>query len=181
MDAILSSFCFLNSDLENINIGAFHRMPPACFESSINEFVPEYSSLFLCDSFYVDAASVKRISENPYFAKHRMVLDALEMSGRLKIKDFTAVVSPYQEVIDTSIEHDMQNLDEWVGPFSELVSIWERYKEQVELHVKMKDYKYYCSREYDRFFNADKLLSFRDRPTERNIFDAMIGDGMYIV
>jgi hypothetical protein len=108
-----------------------------------------------------------------------MVLDALEMSGRLKIKDFTAVVSPYQEVIHASIQHDMQNLDEWVGPFSELVSIWERYKEQVKLHMKMKDYHYYYDDEYDRFFNADKLISLRDRPIERNIFDAMVSSGMY--
>jgi hypothetical protein len=151
-------------------------MPPVSFETSMNEFVPEYSSLFLCDSFYVDAASVERISDNPFFEKHRMVLDALRMSGRLKIEDFAAVVSPYEKVINVSVKHDMQNLDEWVGPFSELVSVWERYTKQVKRYREMKDSDFPLYR-FDDFewFGLGPPMS---RPPEKVMLDWLM-TGMY--
>jgi hypothetical protein len=127
MEAILSSFCF-SSKNKRFCGEYFHRMPPVSFERGVSHFCPDYSSIFLCDSFYVDELSLVEIRKDANFKEHSLFLDALESSGRLKIIDFESIVAPYDGMIKSSVHHDMRDITAWLAPFTEAVGLWSQFQ-----------------------------------------------------
>ena len=130
MDAILSSFCFTDAfDSNPDRQFYFHRLPPICFRTW-DRFVPDYTALFLFDSFYVDALAVERIKNDPHLAAHADMLSALNSSGRLKVIDFKERISPYCVTIHDHSVHQADRLEEWKPIFAEVVVVWKKYRDR---------------------------------------------------
>ncbi|EMI44542.1 hypothetical protein [Rhodopirellula sp. SWK7] len=129
MDAILSSFCFTKEALAGDN-NYFHRLPPVCFKTW-NQFVPDYSVLFLCDRFYADAHAIERIEREPLFKKHKEMLGALKSCGRLEVRDFKSEVAPYASAIHAHVETRTRNLNDWSATFEQVVGKWDGFYDRV--------------------------------------------------
>ena len=140
MEAILTSFCFSTSRKE-YQKQYFYRMPPVCFRSSGHEFVPDYSVFFLCDAFYLDEPAVERIRGNHYFKQHSILIEALEETGRLKLKNFEEVITPYRDIIESSVNYDLRDITLWREPFENVVNLWNEFYEVASAHVGFRDFE----------------------------------------
>src|SRR4051812_13560509 len=131
MDAILSSFCFSTSS-EQLKAQYSYRMPPVCLSTGGTHFVPEYTTLLLFDSFYVAGPSLERVRENPYFRKHRELVEVLDSAGRLKRIDFEETIRPYRDMIRESVDYDVSTIANWTEPFEEAVAMWNEFERIVQ-------------------------------------------------
>jgi hypothetical protein len=144
MDAVLASFCFDGWKLDTHpynDLGWCQSMPPVSFRTLGASFVPDYSIFFLCDTFYVDEATIDKVARDDLFAEHDLLFKALRATGRLRVVDYAQIVQPYKSLITSSIKHDLAHLEEWCKPFLELTRIWNSFKFTAEVELDFQKHK----------------------------------------
>ena len=96
----------------------FYRMPAISMSQLGPRFVPDYPVLLLFDEFVVDAETAKRVRDadtRSWYKDMADVLDSLDSSGRLIVKDFDEIVGPHMETIKESVDYDLRNMQEWAN------------------------------------------------------------------
>ncbi len=124
----------------------FHQMPPVPFHlhERSNTFMPDYDLLLLCDTLLMDESSYYTLIERPAtaYAAVAKTLKMLKTDGRVELRDFVAVLRPYNSLLERMVRTDLNHLDQWVDPLRESLSLWGRFSTKaLELIAQKKDRK----------------------------------------
>ncbi|MGS2719346.1 hypothetical protein [Paraglaciecola aestuariivivens] len=186
MDLILSSFCFQNSTVGLSGARFYERLPPVCFNTG-KGFIPDYSSLFMADTFIIDESTYRRITHDAHFQLYSDVLSALKDSGRLKVRSFKDEISSYSGRIDSEVEKELLRVEQWYEPFRKLLNIWNEFQEKLRIEYswfpdELKDLKVGTAQFWD-FIESDEFWAFKEKlPHEREfLYDLteILEGGMY--
>jgi hypothetical protein len=186
MKLILSSFCFQDSEPGLNGARFYERLPPVCFSTG-KEFIPDYASLFMADTFIIDESSYRRIKSDGHFKSYSDVLDALKDTQRLEIRSYQDEISDYTHRINTQVEKEINRIHEWHIAFSELYEIWCDFSNRLKVEYKWSTNELegidVSSEDFWDFIESDEYSTFWDKlPHERRFlydFDEILNGGMY--
>lgn len=118
---------------EQDNPDVFYRMPPVSMSQFSQEFLPDYSALLLADEIIVDAKSYERLLKGSHrsYGTVAILLKMLRDEGFVRLEDFDAIVESNRPLLERMLERDLKELDSWVVPLKESVSVWRGFFDEL--------------------------------------------------
>ncbi len=118
----------------------FRLLPPLNIRSSINEFVPEYSLLVLCDKLVLDRLSYERLTnESETMLKTAgKTMKLLRNEGFLDVVDYAALLHDNTNLLTKMTENDLRSVDQWTEALSSSLETWYRFVQAAEPKIGME-------------------------------------------
>lgn len=132
MELMLTSFGIGNEKVypsESRASSIFYRMPAISLRNVNNTFLPEYSSLLLCEKLIMDETSFNLLRDDPdpLYAEVSKTIDLLFQEDFIKLMNYAKILSKSKALRKLMLERDMQHLDLWFSPLRESFKIWQTF------------------------------------------------------
>lgn len=104
----------------------FYRMPPISLHAANNNFIPDYSTLLLCDKIIVDESSFDLMQQDRMYlySGFAETLRVLKHEGFVELVDFETILRTNRELLEGMVENDLRRATRWIQPLKKSVNIW---------------------------------------------------------
>lgn len=145
----------------------FYLLPPLNIRSSINEFMPEYSLLILCDRLVLDRSSYERLTNEaePSLKTAGQTMKLLWNEGFLELVDYAALLRDNTNLLTKMTQNDLRSVDQWIEALKSSLETWFAFVKAAEPKIGLeRAAHYYLHGHTDSAESVVRLLIMLDNP-----------------